>query len=690
MTADPDSPGFIHPDAPTGTADDWLKDPPAAPVPVTKPKAGRKVTPLRPLDKLADALDQAPIAAEPKPKPHPDPEAKPEAPKEALPPAEPGGRPSRERPWGEIWDGCPVKPLGKNGGSMFFLDTLGQLRRIEKLDAQSIMNLFGQMWPKLCWQFPQWTPGSEDKPPRRKENRFDQTTAALIMGGACAERGLFDPENAVRGVGAWSDDDGQLVYHTGDTLIIAGKEKVPDTHQGRIYPACPKISHPAAPDSDADPVARVLETLATWNWARPEIDPMIALGMIGVQAFGGALDWRPTFWITGGAGTGKSALQRLLLHVHGGETGIIQSTDATARGIASLLGQSTLPVALDELEPGDAGSTKERDIIQTARVAASGGRWARGSSDQKGSTGQIRAAFLFSSILIPGVLKSQDLQRIIVLSLNPFAEGSKPPDLRADTWRKRGAQLKRLIIDRWPSWAKRLELWREALAEAGIHGRDADNWGATLAMGHMLTNAALPTAEELAGWCAKVSKAIAADLGEAGTDATEVCTYLLSQEFDVFRRGERFTVAQWVQVAAGSPGAPPGLLGDFPQDIEGRRARSEAANRALSKAAMKVVADGRAEPFLFLGYKVVKPLAQLFEGSQWAGGAWKQSAARIKGARPSEASRTLAGIQTRGTEIPLASLVGIMDAPDTVTFAPSQPAAKDAESTTQFAPEDYA
>lgn len=690
MTADPVSPGFIHPDAATGTVDDWLKDTPEAPVPVAKPKAKPKVTNLRPLDKLADQVDQAPVAAEGRPPPAGDPGPSPEAPSEALPPAEPGGKPSKDRPRGEIWDGCPVKPLGKNGGTMYFLDTLGQLRRIEKLDAQSIMNLFGQMWPKLCHHFPQWTPGSEDKPPRRKENRFDQTAAALIMGGACAEKGLFDPENAVRGVGAWTDDDGTLVYHTGDTLIVGGKAQTPDTHQGHIYPACPKIPHPAEAAKDDGIVRKILDTLATWNWTRPEIDPMIALGTIGVQAFGGALDWRPAYWFTGGASTGKSSLQRLFLHMHGGEKGLVQSTDATARGIASLLGQSTLPVALDELEPGDAGSTKERDIIQTARVAASGGRWARGSSDQKGSTGQIRAAFLFSSIIIPGVLKSQDLQRIIILSLNPLPEGAKPPDLRADTWRKRGAELKRMVIDRWSSWTERLELWREAFAEVGIHGRDADNWGTTLAMAHMLTSEALPTVEELAGWCAKVSAAILPDLGEAGNDATEVCTYLLSQEFDVFRRGERFTVAQWVQVAAGSPGAPPGLLGDFPQDTIGRRDRAEAANRALAKAAMKVVANGLDEPFLFLGYKTVKPLLTLFEGSQWAGGAWKQSAARIKGARASTLSRTLAGIPTRGTEIPLSSLAGIMDAPDTVTQNPIRQGSQPPLSTADNSAEDWA
>ncbi|MES2667444.1 MAG: hypothetical protein V4712_15200 [Pseudomonadota bacterium] len=652
--------------------------------PVAKPKG--KVTPLRPLSKLAADLDNAPIAAVGKPKAAPEgdrggdggpdqggdpgPDLDPQDNDLPPPDAPPGRPPKPPRPQGEIWEDCPVKPLGVNGADYFYLDPHGQQRRITKHDAQNIMMLFGKRLPALYWHFPKWNRDPDSGAMTRKPDHFDHQTATSAMIQACSEKGLFDPDSAVRGVGAWADDDGQLVYHAGSKLYIGATEVPPGAHQGKIYPAAPTIPHPAAADKDrSDPVPAILDTLNTWKWARGEVDAQIALGTIGVQAFGGALDWRPAYWITGGAGSGKSALQRLILHIHGGDTGIVQSTDPTARGIASQLGQSTKPVALDELEPGDAGSSKERDIIATARVAASGGKWLRGSSDQRGSSGQLRSTFLFSSILIPGILKSQDLQRIIVLSLDPLPDGAKPPDMRADTWRKRGAALKRLILDRWPTWADRLELWRAAFAVERVTGRDGDNWATTFAMAQMVQNAAMPTAEEMAGWVRRVAAEIRANRGEAGNDATEVVTHLLSQEYDVFRRGERYTLAQWVQVAAGSPGAPPGLLNDFGADLDGKRQRSEAANRHLAKAMIKVVAEGRDPPRLFIGNKPVQSLLNLFDGSQWAGGAWTQSLKRIPGALVPDRVRTLAGVGSRGVEVPLSALEGIMDGPDTIVSA---------------------
>lgn len=614
---------------------------------------------------LAAELDNAPIAAEPAPRPG-DGLDPPEPPQdEALPPSEPGGRASKDRPKGEIWEGCPVKALGVNGGTSYFLDVLGQLRAISKLEKQTIMHLFGHRLKALQWHFPQW--GSKDDVPYRKPDRFDADLAAGAMTQACSEQGIFDPEGAVRGVGAWSDDDGQLVYHLGDRLLIGGKEHPPSTHQGRIYPASPSIPHPAEAAKDGDDVyGALMEVLETWHWSRPDIDPMIMAGTYGVQAFGGALDWRPASWVTGGAGSGKSALQKLILLLHGGEKGLVQSTDPTARGIASQLGQSTRPVALDELEPGDTGSQKEKAIIETARVAASGGQWLRGSSDQKGSSGQLRSTFMFSSILIPGILKSQDRQRLIILNLLPIASGATPPNLRPDTWRGRGARIKRLIIDRWPTWGQRLQLWRDALGAEGITGRNGDNWATTMAMACMMRQAALPSADELKGWAVKVSGHITPDLAELGNDADEVLVHLLGKTIDPFRRGEQYTIAQWVQVAAKSPSAPRGLCAKgetvLELDDHEREQRAKTANDVLAKLLMRVVQHG-AGPHLFVGNTKAPGILDLFRETQWAGGAWSQSLARVPGAEPAKTSRTLAGVPSRGIEIPLSAIPGLLAFP---------------------------
>lgn len=579
------------------------------------------------------------------------------------------GRPRRPR--GEIWDGCPVRPLGVNGKVSYYLDIHGQMRAVEKHDQQTIMHLFGHNLPRLYVNFPQWDAKAEAP----KKNRFDANTAAAYMIQACSERGLFDPDGAVRGVGAWVDDDGKLIYHTGDQLLIGGKAERPSDHQGRIYPAYPPIPHPAEAVKDGDGVAaKILDRLSTWRWSRPDIDATVMLGVICTQMLGGALAWRPTTWITGPRAAGKSSLQSLILHLHGGEKGLIQSNDATKSGLTSRIGHSSLPVALDELEPGDEGSSKEKDIIVLARVAASGGQWYRGSADQKGAGGNVYSSFLFSSILIPGALKSQDISRLVMLTLLPFEEGTKTPVLRAEDWRKAGAALKRLLIDRWPSWAARLDLWREAFAEHGIGGRNADNWATIMAMADMARSADLPGPDVLAGWSAKVAGWIKADVAEIGSDADEMLLHLLTQPYDIYRRGEQFTIAQWLMVAAGLPGAPRGLLDGYSDDAPGREMRRKEANDKLARAGMRVIGQG-AEAWLFIAQKPIEGLKALFARSQFANGVWHQSAARVKGAKSGRdvTPRKLGGIQTRGVEIPFASMPGLLSFPADRVAAPPAP-----------------
>lgn len=659
----------------SGTVDDWLSNPAPPPValdgpahrPAAAPKAPAKKKPaLRPVDKLAAELDAPPVAAAPAPgSAGPRPGEGLDPPPDAAPPPPPpprGGKP--DRPKGLIWDGCPVIPLGVNGSFRYYLDVHGQMIAVGKHERQAIMQLFGHRLPALCWHFAQWVKDEDSGSMKRKPDRFDADTAAMSMIAACSEKGLFDPDGAVRGVGAWCDDDGQLVYHCGDTLTIGGKTDGAQSHQGRIYPAYPPIPHPAPPGKADDPVPQLLELLGSWQWQRPDIDPMICLGMVGVQFLGGALDWRPTFWATGARASGKSTFQKLVEHLHGPKA-LIQSSDTTKSGITSRLGHSSLPVALDELEPGDEGSGKEKFIIDLARIASSGGQWFRGTSDQKGASGNVYSTFFFSSILIPGSLNAADLSRLIILSLNAFPEGTPPlPPLRAETWRKRGAALKRLLMDRWPTWQARLDLWREAFAAHGVSGRNGDNWATTLAMADMAISAALPKPEVLDGWAAKVARHVKGDISEIGSDADALVTHLLSQRFEPFKGREAYTVAQWLMVAGQMPGAPAVLGGDQGTDKspDALEAYAKTANAKLATIGLRVTGK-EAEASLFIANKAIQGLKDLFRQTPWANGAWKQSAARIKGAAPYDGVRTLAGMQTRGIEVPFTSLPGLMAFP---------------------------
>lgn len=648
------------------------------------------VTPIRPLDRLADDLDNAPTVAGPTPPDDdwmpdysqqasenpgdgldpPDDDPRDDQPDPDDAPADQGGhRRGGDRPRGEIWKGCPVKPLGYLGATYYYLDPLGQLRGLTKHDAQNIMMLFAGKLPRLYFAFPKMV-ASKGGGVYRKPEHFEHQLACSAMITACGERGLFNPEGAVRGVGAWTDDDGNLVYHTGDKILIGTEALEPAMHDGKIYPAYPAIPHPAAPPKDAakdDAAQHLLDTADTWAWERPDIDPYLLLGIFGVQAIGGALAWRPTVWVAAERGAGKSSLQELLKHLHGPK-GLIQSTDTTKSGITSQIGHSSLPVALDELEPSDAGSGKEKAIIDLMRIASSGGQWFRGSADQKGASGNVYSSFMASSILIPGALTAADRSRMIIMSLKTLPESTPPLKLRAETWRKRGAAIKRALIDRWPTWQIRYDLWREALEPHKISGRNADNYATVLAMAQMAQSAELPTAEELTGWAAKVAAHVRSGLDEIGSDATDIITHLLSQQFDPFRRGERLTIAAWIKAAGWRPRAgrrlfaTSGQTDDYVGDLEDKGTiadHAKKANLSLSAVGLRVIGTPEA-PELFIATAQLQGLKDLFERSAWNNGGWSQSLKRVKGAYSPTNPRNLDGQQTKGTVIPFSSMPGLM------------------------------
>jgi len=569
----------------------------------------------------------------------------------------------------EIYDGCPVIPLGVRDKFTYFLDAQGQLRKVDNLNAETIKALFGRFIPSICHHFPQWqsvsVPGSDEKIQQRKPLHFNHQLAGVSMHMAASHCGVFNPDNSVRGVGAWTDDDGHLVYHMGDHILYQGALHSPGRLAGRIYPAAPPVPHPDHSVTAPDPVPPLMETLETWSWAQADLHPQIALGMIGVQMLGGALDWRPVFWMSAPAASGKSELQRLMKMLHG-DDGLIQSTDATKSGITSQLGQSSLPVAIDELEPGDERSSKERDIINLARVAASGGQWFRGSSDQTGVGGKVYSAFLFSSILIPGVMKTQDVQRLVRLDLNPLKDSAPKLSLDPRTWRARGARLKALLIRRWPTWHDRLAAWRHALELASVTGRNADNWGTVLAMADMAMSDEIASPDTMANWARKVLFQVCADREDASNDAEAMLVHLMTQMFDPFRRGQQWTIAQWVMAAAGLPGAPAALLGslgDTDMGYDARTGRMKAANAMLAGLGLRVSRDEQGADHLFLANMQLQALKDVFRNSDWANGVWKQSARRVPGATTPPNPLTLAGTRSRGTLMPLKSIPGLMSMP---------------------------
>lgn len=557
-----------------------------------------------------------------------------------------GGRDWDEgRPWGEIWKGCPVKALGVFGEVSFYLDVTGQLRGVDNHTGQKMLHLFGGRVGLLASKFPRMSKAGII--PRS----FDQGHLSAAMIAACEERGVWSPTNKVRGPGSWTDEDGGLIVHAGDEVFFDGQWQEPGIYGQHVYPAGDAIPRPSEAARRTSAARDLLEILATWKWRRPDIDAQLMLGLIMAQMLGGALEWRPVGWLTGDQATGKSTLQNLLLHVHGGTSGLLQAADATDAGIRSVVGYSSLPVAVDELEPDADNPRKVKAVIELARRASSGAQIFRGSSDQKGHQSNAFSCFLFSSILVPP-MPSQDRSRLILMDLDKI-----PPDARKiklDTRKLRaiGAELRRTVLDAWDTWPERLAEWRGALADAGQTGRGADNYGTVLALADMALNPTPQGGDVARAWAGKLGHALTEDSVEVGSNAEDMLVHLLSQPIDVFRRGRKHTVAEWLQFAGNVDGSPD-QLADV-SDIA-------AANRILASFGLRVRGRKR-EANVLIANAPLQQLADLFKDTQWANGAWAQATRRVDGAEVGVPG-TFNGIRSRAQAIPFTSMPGLLSLP---------------------------
>lgn len=591
----------------------------------------------------------------------------PEVPPDGGPPPPddgPAGPPDTDgRPWGEIWAGCPVQPLGVSGDVSWYLDVTGQLRGVDNHTGQKMLHVFGGRLGLLAAHFPRFGKGGTPIP-----RVFDQGALSAAMIQACEERGVWQPTNKVRGPGCWASDTGELICHAGDAVLIGGTWQRPGLYGGHVYPASDCVPRPAEGEGRPDAARVLLEQISTWRWQRPDTDPQLMLGLILAQMLGGALDWRPVGWFTGDQATGKSTLQKLMLYVHGGPTGLLQAADATDAGIRSVVGYSSLPVAVDELEPDKDRPQKVKAVVELARRASSGAQIFRGSADQKGHQSNAYSCFLFSSILV-APMPAQDRSRLILLDLERFPEGAAKVKLDPRRLRAIGAELRALLVTRWPEWPERLEAWRAALAREGQTGRGADNYGTVLALADLALNPGPLSDEVLAAWAGKLGRAITEDALEVGSNAEDMLTHLLSQPLDVWRRGQKHTVAEWLMYAGRQEGAP---------EVLGEVADPGHANRLLAQFGLRV--RGRQEGAeLMIATKQLQGLVDLFRDTQWAGGAWTQAAGRLPGAGRG-VPVTLNGIRSRATVVPFSAIPGLMSLPaDREAAARSGPSPDDME-----------
>lgn len=544
--------------------------------------------------------------------------------------------------------GCPVRPLGLKGDVRFYLDAAGQLASLAagKHIRTEIMGLFGHR-NEFIYQQDDWV----RRNPEGSISGWRPEIVAEQLVRACGLAGVWDASKRTRGRGAWCGEDGELILHTGDRVLIFEKSPTPwqlrQSHApgifgGYVYPTGERAGVPAEQDDPAiNPGDELLKLLETWEWRRGDLDAMLMLGWIAAAMIGGALKWRPAVWLTGSRGTGKSTLQQdVIKHLFDGM--LIDVADASPAFIWQTLGYQTLPVSVDELEPEE-DNRKSLATIKLARIAASGGRMGRGSDKHVPVDFILRSCFMFSSVLIPPLM-GPDRSRMAILELKELREGTKLPDMAPARMRRIGAHLRRRLIENWPRINQTVALYGDLLRAAGHDSRGADQFGTLLALADVALFGAVGDSQAAEDWVARMRPDNLSETSDDISDEMHCLNHLLSTPLDPYRKGERQSVGEWINLAADRV---PGI--DDTRD----------ARKVIGSYGMRIeVSNG--EKFLAVA-NTHRGLQTIYEKTRWntpSGmlGVWTQSLRRVRGARVGGQALYFGGSTARYVLIPLSAV----------------------------------
>lgn len=577
---------------------------------------------------------------------------------------------------------APVRALGTYGNKVYFLDAHSQLRELAAKDVARtmILHLFGadQDWIYRLWPTLRKVPATDTW----VVTGWDGTKAQESLLAACARKGIWRPQDHVRGRGSWRAGD-KLVIHAGGTLYLSdGTTQKPGLVGQTVYPAAPAGFAPAARGEidGAAAAAELLAVLSTWNFAR-EIDARLLLGWIAASMMAGALKVRPLAWVTGEKGTGKSSLvgEGGLIHKLFG-TGILMTANTTAAGLYQKIEYDSLPVAIDEIE-AKRGNQKTEAVIELARQAYSGGMVLRGGADHEGKEFRAMCPVLFGSILIPPLMP-QDLSRLALLNLRPFAADAAEPQVDDARVAAIGRAMVRRVLDMWHAWPERFAAWHGYMRGLGHAGRAADQFGTLLAAADLMLCDAAPDEEGMAAVAGGMAPAALHETQVESSNAARCIGYAMSRPLTSMRGAEHMMVSELVTCAVRRAG------GDMENPVKPLDAiryleragvsvvlYSTAAGKATLLKPTRVqpaelnraldVRDTVGDGGVFVAFAPSGDgILELFKGSDWEGvpGAhnpYVQALERVTGARKAAGTIRIGGQSCRPILIPLHECVDL-------------------------------
>lgn len=530
---------------------------------------------------------------------------------------------------------CPVVPLGTKRGIYYYIDSLGQFRELKDKEHQRtiLLGLFGNNINYLKIHYARKNEDGETKGWRPELIGED-------LMAECANKGVWEPFERVRGAGCWIDDEDQFVIHCGDLILQGDTEINPGVCGAFVYPSEPARQRPWESDVGPQEIKPLLALIKTWAWRRPDIDPMLLLGWIGAAFIGGALRWRPLVWLSGDRGTGKSTLQEVINCVF--NNSILSVSDPTPAAIFQKIGFSSLPVALDEMEP-EADSKKVQSIIKLARQACSGGVILRGSAEGNASEFKARNCYLFSSILVPALLP-QDRSRMAILELDRIS--GTPPRINRKELSLIGRKIFSRMIKNWENFLINMDKLRIGFSGLEFDSRGCDQFGTLIAAADVLLHDDPMTDDDVSEICELMQGVIEAEKFDNDSNHIQCRDHLLTSILDTYRDGRKRSVGDWIAQAAG-------------RDNTNKSEDPDNAHKTLAAIGIKVDMediDGARVKCLFIATKH-QGLEKIFKETDWAGGVWTQAFRRFSGAKAYN-TRRFGGVASKCTVVPIDEILG--------------------------------
>lgn len=255
-----------------------------------------------------------------------------------------------------------------------------------------------------------------------KKGSFDVKAGINWLVSASNTVGPFK-DKYIRGRGAWMDE-GRVVLHSGDRLIVDGEELPLGVMNTRyIYEASEPLSFSTDNALNTEEAYKLVKLAGKLRWERP-IAAHLLIGWCVIAPVCGILKWRPHLWLTGGAGSGKTWIMTNIVRKLLGETSLSVQSNTSEAGLRQYLQHDAMPVIFDEAEGETKKATENMDnVMQLMRAASAddGGAMLKGTSTGQAKIFRIRSTFAFSSINVQ-VTHQSDRGRVTILSLKEVRE----------------------------------------------------------------------------------------------------------------------------------------------------------------------------------------------------------------------------------------------------------------------------